>query len=148
MTNYCDAMPCKDVIHSLYSRFRHFILYGIIGSCSSGLDFLLYTLFVSIFGWHYLVSNCISVVAGITTSFTLNRNYNFKVKDKTRRRFSIFLAVGLCGMLLSNLILWCCIDQMALNKIVSKLLSIVLVVLFQFLINKYVTFKPTNNDSL
>ena len=138
-------MAVSSIIRKLYSKSRNLILYGIIGCCSSGLDFLLYTLFVSGFGWHYIFSNSLSVIAGITTSFTLNRNYNFKVKDKTKQRFSIFLAVGLCGMLFSNLILWCCIDKMEMNKIVSKLLSIVLVVFFQFLFNKYITFKPTTN---
>ncbi len=136
-------MSISSIIRKLYSKSRNLILYGIIGCCSSGLDFLLYTLFVSVFGWHYVFSNSLSVIAGITTSFTLNRNYNFRVKDKTKQRFSIFLAVGLCGMLLSNLILWCCIDKMEMHKIVSKLLSIVLVVSFQFLFNKYITFKPT-----
>ena len=137
MTNY---------VKILYFKFRNLILYGIIGCCSSGLDFLLYTLFVQVFGWHYILSNCISVLAGITTSFTLNRNFNFKVKDKTRKRFAIFLTVGLCGMMLSNLILYVCISMMSLNKIISKLLSIALVVFFQFLLNKYITFKPTKNE--
>ena len=140
-------MAVRTVIRGVYEKSRNLILYGIIGCCSSRLDFLLYTLFVSVFGWHYVISNSLSVIAGITTSFTLNRNYNFKVKDKTRQRFSIFLTVGLCGMILSNLILWCCIDKLDLSKIVSKLLSIVLVVLVQFLINKYITFKPTQNQS-
>ena len=136
-------MVYNSIIQRFYKKFRDLILYGIIGSCSSGLDFLLYTLFVTVFGWHYILSNCISVLGGIITSFTLNRNYNFKVKDKTKRRFSIFLTVGLCGMLLSSLILWVCISQLSMNKILSKLLSIVLVVVVQFLINKYVMFKPT-----
>lgn len=141
-------MAVRTIIRKVYNKSRNLILYGIIGCCSSGLDFLLYTLFVSVFGWHYIVSNSLSVIAGITTSFTLNRNYNFKVKDKTKQRFSIFLSVGLCGMLLSNLILWCCIDKMEMSKIVSKLLSIVLVVFFQFLFNKYITFKPTNKTTI
>ncbi|MGI6243839.1 MAG: GtrA family protein [Prevotella sp.] len=136
-------IPCQQNIQKLYSKFRNLILYGIIGSCSSGLDFLLYTCFVQLFGWHYIVSNCLSVLAGISTSFILNRNYNFRVKDKTRKRFTLFLTVGLCGMVLSNLILWVCIGQLHMDKIISKLLSIILVVFFQFLINKYITFKPT-----
>ena len=129
-----------------YLRFRHLILYGIIGAFSSGLDFLIYTLLVQLVGLQYLVANCISVVAGISTSFYLNRNYNFKVKDHTKRRFSIFLTVGLCGLVMSNLILYLCIDIMGMDKLISKLLSIVLVVFFQFLVNKYLTFKPTNNE--
>jgi putative flippase GtrA len=133
-----SSMICK-----LIKKFRTLILYGIIGSASAALDFLLYTFFVNVLLWHYIVSNCISVLAGITTSFSLNRAYNFKVKDQITKRFSIFLCVGLCGMLLSNLILYFCIDYMQMNKILSKILSIVLVVFFQFLINKYITFRPS-----
>ncbi len=131
----------KDLIKTLYQKFHHLILYGIIGSFSSGLDFAIYTVLVQVLGVHYILANCISVVAGISTSFILNRNYNFKVKDKTGRRFGIFLCVGITGLILSNLILYTCINTFAMNKIVSKLLSIVLVVFFQFLVNKYFTFK-------
>lgn len=135
----------KDLIKTLYQKFHHLILYGIIGSFSSGLDFAIYTVLVQVLGVHYIMANCISVVAGISTSFILNRNYNFKVKDKTGRRFGIFLCVGFTGLFLSNLILYTCINTFALNKIVSKLLSIVLVVFFQFLVNKYFTFKPNEH---
>lgn len=133
------------MLKKLYQKFRNLILYGIFGSISAGLDFLIYTLLVKSVGMQYLVANCISVLAGIITSFILNRNLNFKIKDKTPQRFSIFLIVGLCGMLLSNLILYLCVDVLEWNKIISKLLSIVLVVFFQFLLNKYITFKPSKN---
>ena len=136
----------KQIIKTLYKRFHHLVLYGIIGSFSSGLDFLIYTFLVQLVGLQYLVANCISVIVGISTSFYLNRNYNFKVKDHTKRRFSIFLTVGLCGLVMSNLILYLCIDNLGMDKLISKLLSIVLVVFFQFLVNKYLTFKPTNNE--
>lgn len=135
-----------DFIKKILYKFRHLILYGIIGSFSSGLDFLIYTLLVQIAGLQYILANCISVLGGISTSFILNRNYNFKVKDHAKRRFSIFLTVGLCGLLMSNIILYLCIDVWSMDKLISKLLSIVLVVLFQFLINKYFTFKPSNNE--
>lgn len=138
-----------DLIKTLIRKSHHLILYGVIGSFSSALDFIIYTFLVQVLGVQYLVANCISVVAGISTSFVLNRNYNFKVKDNTKRRFSIFLCVGFTGLMLSNLILYTCINTFELNKIVSKLLSIVLVVFFQFLINKYITFKPnTHGESV
>lgn len=131
----------------LYGKFRNIILYGVIGCCSSGLDFLLYTLFVSVFSLHYLFSNCLSVLAGISTSFVLNRKYNFRVTDRTKRRFAIFLTVGLCGMMLSNVILYICIDLLHLDELLSKLLSIVLVVFMQFLFNKYITFRVYNEET-
>jgi putative flippase GtrA len=132
-------------ISRLFYRFRPIILYGIFGSISSSLDFIIYTLLVRIVGIHYVIANCFSILCGISTSFILNRNYNFKVKDKTKQRFTMFLTIGLCGMLFSNLILWVCIEKLLLQDILSKLLSIVFVVFFQFLLNKYLTFKSYGN---
>lgn len=117
------------------------ILYGLIGGFSSGLDFVVYTLLVNVVGIHYLFANACSVLLGITVSFILNRCYNFKVKDKTGQRFVIFLSVGLSGLLLSSLILYVCIRQLELDELLSKLLSIGLVVVAQFAANKNVTFK-------
>lgn len=122
-------------------NLRHLILYGIIGCCSSGLDFCVFSLLNHLELFHYVFSNSLSVLVGIITSFTLNRYYNFKVKDKTIKRFSIFLTIGLLGMLLSNLILALCFEMLELNSLLSKLLSIGLVVVFQFFANKHITFK-------
>lgn len=125
----------------LYVKFRDLILYGLIGALSSSLDFGVYTVLVKCLSLNYLLANSISVVVGITTSFTLNRKYNFKVSDKTVRRFAIFMTVGLCGLVLSNLILFVCINTIHINELLSKLLSIALVVILQFMANKFITFK-------
>lgn len=130
-----------ELIKILYFKFRNLILYGIIGSFTSFIDFCVFTVLSNYVGIYYLVSNCISVLVGITTSFLLNRAYNFKVKDHTKRRFVSFLSVGLCGLVLSNLILYIGIDLLNLNDIIVKLASIVLVVGFQFILNKFVTFR-------
>ena len=136
----------SNFVGILFRRFHHLILYGFIGLFSSGLDFSIYTCLVEIVGLQYLIGNSISILGGITTSFILNRNYNFKVKDKPRLRFAIFLTTGLCGLFFSNVILYVCISSFGLNKLISKLLSIILVVFFQFLVNKYITFKSYINE--
>lgn len=116
-------------------------MYGVIGSFTSLLDFCIFTVLTSFVGIYYMAANCISVLAGITTSFLLNRSINFKVKDHYKRRFVVFLCVGLCGLVLSNAILYLGIDKMHCDETIVKLASIVLVVGFQFLLNKFVTFK-------
>ena len=129
------------MLSRLYQRFRNLILYGIIGSFTSALDFAVFTMLSKYIGIHYIVANCISVLIGISTSFALNRSYNFKVKDKTGKRFLIFLTVGVCGLLLSNVILYVGIDMLSGDELIVKLASIVLVVGFQFILNKFITFK-------
>ena len=133
----------KKLFHKLYSRFRNLILYGIIGSCTATLDFLIFTALTQGLNIYYIVANIISCSTGILCSFLLNRKYNFKVTDHTARRLLIFVAVGLTGMLLSSLILRITIEQLQWNELLSKLVSIVIVVLFQFLLNKHISFRKT-----
>lgn len=127
-------------ITNLVLKFRNILLYGIIGSFTSFLDFCVFST-LCYFDIHYIVANCLSVLVGITTSFLLNRSYNFKVKDHAKRRFVTFLTIGLCGLVLSNIILYLGIDMLYLDERIVKLLSILLVVGFQFVLNKFITFK-------
>lgn len=128
-------------MRELYNRFRNLILYGIIGSFTASLDAIVFAILSNYLGIYYLLANCISVLVGISTSFVLNRKYNFKVNDKVRQRFITFLSVGLLGLCLSNLLLWIGHDCLGMSMIPTKLGSIVIVVIFQYLLNKFVTFR-------
>jgi len=130
----------KDKIIVLFNRFRQLILYGIIGSFCAALDFSVYTLLCHFEVLPYLWANVISTHIGIFTSFMLNRSYNFKVKDKTPQRFLSFYTVGLTGLGISELMLYLMIDTAHWNEIVCKLISIVVVALIQYILNKHITF--------
>ena len=130
-------------IKDLYFRFRELILYGIIGGSCAALDFGLYTLLGL---WiPYLWANVISVHAGIICSFLLNRQYNFKVKDRPARRFAFFYLIGLSGLGLSELIIYLLAKKMGWDYILTKLLTVVVVALYQFVLNKFITFRKTKN---
>ena len=131
----------KQIIFPLYCRFQQIILYGIIGSVCASLDFLVFYTLTSILGVFYLIANIISVTTGITTSFILNRKYNFKVKDKGFKRYLIFTSVGFGGLLISSAFLYFFIDILTLDKVISKVLSLAFVGLIQFSLNKFITFK-------
>lgn len=131
----------KDKIIVFFNRFSNLLLYGIIGGFCAALDFGVYTLLCHFEVLPYLWANLISTHVGIFTSFLLNRSYNFKVKDKTLQRFLSFYTVGLTGLGLSSIMLWLMVDKMQWNELVCKLITIVVVALFQFILNKYITFK-------
>lgn len=131
----------KDRVIALFNRFRNLILYGIIGGFCAALDFGIYTLLCHFDILPYLWANVISTHIGIFTSFFLNRSLNFKVKDKTPKRFLSFYAVGLIGLGMSSFMLWLMVDKAGWNELVCKLITIVFVSLMQFCLNKYITFK-------
>lgn len=128
-------------IRALYSKFRHLILYGLIGGFCAALDFAIYTALCYFDIMPYLWANVISIHCGIICSFFLNRGVNFKVKDKPWLRFLSFYAIGLVGLGISELMLYLMVDLAAWNEIVCKLISIVVVALVQYLLNRFITFK-------
>lgn len=139
-------MTAREAIIGFYSKFRNLILYGLIGSCTATLDFLIFTGLTQLASVRYIVANVISCGTGILCSFLLNRKYNFQVTDHTFRRMIIFFAVGVFGLLLSSLLLHFCIEDLKWNELFSKVASIVIVVIIQFLLNKYISFRESKND--
>lgn len=128
-------------VKELIVKYRELILYGLIGGLCASLDFGVYTV-LSL--WiPFLWSNIISVHCGIFCSFVLNRNFNFKVKDNTGKRFLSFYLVGLAGLGLSELLIFILTDKFEWHYIVAKLLTVVVVALFQFAMNKLITFNKT-----
>lgn len=128
-------------LRDLYFRFRNLILYGMIGGFCAALDFGVYSLLCLWGIMPYLWANVISIHVGIFTSFVLNRSLNFKVKDKAAIRFLSFYAVGLVGLGISELMLYILVSVGSWNEMVCKLITIVVVALVQFFLNKYITFK-------
>ena len=129
-------------LRELFFRYRNFLLYAIIGGFCAALDFAVYS--VLCFILPYLWANVISTHCGIFCSFLLNRQFNFKVKNKTVIRFLSFYIVGLIGLGISSLLLYLLVDIASLNELVCKLLTIVLVAIIQFILNKFITFKNTS----
>ena len=119
--------------------FRNLILYGIIGGLSSGLDALVFALLVKGLGVNQFIANTISIHCGIFLSFYLNSRYNFKKTDDFWGRFIPFYLTGLFGLALSQGILWLG-GHFGFDAFVTKLISIVIVALVQFFINRAVAF--------
>jgi putative flippase GtrA len=128
-----------NAIRSVYSRQRKLVLYALIGLFSASIDFLVFTILVKYFD--FFISNIMSVTFGITSSFILNRNLNFRLKDKTAMRALSLFIVVLTGMFLSTLILGLLILILPINILLLKIISAFFVVLMQFFMNKLFTFK-------
>lgn len=69
-------------------------------------------------------------------SFILNRQFNFKVKDKTHQRFVSFFTVGIIGLAISSFLIYMLVTIMTFNEQVAKLMTIAVVSLIQFILNK------------
>ena len=91
-------------------------------------------------GVNQFIANTISIHCGIFLSFFLNSRYNFKKTDDFWGRFIPFYLTGIFGLALSQGILWLG-GYFGVDSIITKLVSIVIVALVQFFINRSVAFR-------
>lgn len=120
---------------------KQFILYSIIGFSGAFIDFVAFIILIKIFSLNTIIANAISISLGITNNFILNSVFNFKVKDKLKQRFIKFYLIGLFGFFISSLIIYILKEVLGVDPIISKLCSIVIVVILQYSLNKRITFK-------
>ena len=119
------------------SLYKLLVKYFFIGILAASIELLTFSLFLKYI--NYVIANSIAYSFGVITSFTLNRIFNFKVKDKIIIRFGRFLIVNISGLFISNSILFCFSGLMPYIEL--KILSMPIVIFFQFLMNYFWTFK-------
>ncbi len=118
---------------------RQFVLYCCIGGVGASLDFALFALLERV-GWDPVLATAVSVSLGIVTNFVLNVLFNFKTRHRLVMRFLSFYAVGVFGILLSMATVFLLAIVGGMDPLLAKLISIPLVVVAQFALNKHVTF--------
>lgn len=132
-----------NIIESLKEKkktVKEFVLYGIIGICCATIDSLLFASLSSIHVNMYL-ANFIGINVGIMCSFLLNTYLNFKKTDQISNRLFKFVGVGYCGLILSMIIMFIGVDVLVQVEMYVKILSVVLVAIFQFVLNKTITYR-------
>lgn len=129
-----------QLLRDIGSKHKNFILYCLIGVINTSVDFGIFAL-LDYAGLQYIIAHIISYHCGIFCSFFLNRNYNFKVKDKPSQRFLSFYSAALVALALSAALLYLFVEVASLHHIVSKLIATAIIVVCQFLFVKHFTFK-------
>lgn len=130
----------KGMLDEYKGLIKEMFLYGIFGLFSASMDTLSFMLLSGI-GLSMLAANFISVNIGITISFLLNTYLNFKRTDSIWKRALSFYGVGYVGLLLSTGIMWFGVSIMKQKEMYVKIISVIVVAGFQYITNKYVTYK-------
>lgn len=146
---------------------RELIKYGIVGIIGLVIDMGIYYLLVRKFSVHYpfshlisgllagnmsikmidiLISNIISQTFAVVNNFILNSYFTFKVTDQKLKRFMTFASIAIGGMFVSSMLLTLFIGVWGINEMLAKAISIIIVAMMQFVINKFVTFKAAQKQ--
>ena len=117
-----------------------FLKYGIVGVLGLVVDMGIFYLLHEVLQVNYIVSNVISSSLAVIHNFILNSLFTFKVKDKLLKRFVSFYTIALVGMAMSSGLLILMIDGMKMESMVAKMISVLVVAVIQYFLNKKLTF--------
>jgi putative flippase GtrA len=136
-----------ETIKKLIYKYKIFVKYCIVGGTAAVVDFgvlfILTELFLGV--EYYLVSATISFVLSAFTNYFLNRSWTFRSNGKKRKQIPIFFAVATMGLFINNSIMFVGMEKFLLKNLhygylLAKVIATGLVLIWNFLGNKYITF--------
>lgn len=107
--------------------------YCFIGGLSFLIDFGCYFSLLTV-NVYYLLSGIIAFTVSFAFNFTVSRLWIFhhQTGDSFRAEITSVAAIALCGLGLTELLLWLGVDVAGLNKLLAKIFASLLVLLWNF----------------
>lgn len=129
-----------ELILKLIYKNKLFIKYCIVGGTAAVVDFGILAILKEVFNVHYLVAATLSFILAALTNYSLNRRWTFRSDGQKRRQIPIFFTVATLGLLLNNGMMYIGVEFLALWYIWAKVIATGVVLMWNFLGNKYFTF--------
>ncbi|MCE5222087.1 MAG: GtrA family protein [Clostridium sp.] len=132
VTNYIFNGKLKAV-----SRF------SIIGILNTLMDFAIFTIFQSLFGINYTVSQIAGFSFGVINSFIFNKNWTFQNRNankKTVHEFLQFITINLISLIITIIFMRFLINKFELNVYVTKIIVTFIAQITNFLAYKLWVF--------
>ena len=123
--------------------------YIFVGGLAFLVDFGLLYFFTEYLHIYYLISASMSFIIGLVVNYLLSIKWVFgnrQLKNRTSE-FVVFGVIGLVGLGLNALIIWLLTDFASVYYLISKIISTVLVFLFNFFARRYLLFNKGDEGS-
>jgi putative flippase GtrA len=146
--NKTRLRPLKELCYDIFiSKTDLTIIQFLRGIFVGGVcvlsDMLILYLLVELAGMHYLVANTIAFIVGTALNYILSILWVFTSRgDYSRQKeFILFCIIGAAGLVLNSLFMWIFTDGFGLFYMVSKIITVILVYIWNFFSRKYILFK-------
>lgn len=121
---------------------RQFIKFGLVGVSSTVIDWGIFYILNLSFGVYYLTAKVLSFSVAVINSFTWNRRWTFRSQNPNRsQEFLKFLIIALIGLFLNAFIMYLAVSIFHSRKIIGLIFATGIVTFWNFLANKFYTFR-------
>lgn len=120
---------------------RLFINYLIIAAFATIVDVGIFYYMTEFLNVWYIYSAVFGYAVGMVTHYSLNKYLNFKNKSKRIiLQFGLFATVALIGLCINQIILYFLVEFLSLWYMYAKVISIMIVAIWNFYGHKNLTF--------
>jgi putative flippase GtrA len=128
--------------------FLQFLKFGIVGVSNTLIFFAVYTLLLKVFGVWYVAASGIGFAVGAVNGFLWNRAWTFKGHVGDALTPVRWFVVQTCGLLLNLGLVYLFVDGVGLGELVGQAVTIVIVTLVTFFVNRAWTFRGHGEPAL
>ncbi len=122
--------------------FIQIFRYLFSGGVAFIVDFSLLYILTDVCGVYYLLSTIISFIIGLIITYLFSISWVFNQRKLNNRLFEIliFSIIGGIGLLLTTFFIWLFTDILHVHYLISKIVTTIIVFVWNFIAKKYILF--------
>jgi putative flippase GtrA len=126
---------------------KKFLRFGIVGGLNTAVTLLIFYVSHHVLLINYLITSVLAYAAGIVNSYIWNRHWTFGSETGAiATEFSKFTILNLIGLALNTIFVAIFVELGHLKPLISQVIAILIIFLWNFLGNYYWVFKAQNSD--
>jgi putative flippase GtrA len=138
-----------EKIRALLREYREIISYVFWGVMTTAVNYASYTLLTELLHVHYLTSTIIAWTISVLFAYFVNKLFVFQSRGwgwNALRELWQMVASRLFSLGLEMAIMWFFVDTLHCNHLIIKLMANVVVVIVNYVLSKWIIFKPKKNE--
>lgn len=126
----------------LRTNTRQFLRYFFAGCATFILDFAILIIATELLGIHYILSATIGFIVGSIAHYLVSIYWIFdqRTHSNWRKEFSLFVTIGLGGLLIHNIVMWLATEQLQIVYPVAKIMAAFIVFVGNYILRKRLLF--------
>ena len=116
---------------------KQIIRFAIVGFIATIIDYALLYILTEYFHIYYLISSVIWFTSSLIVNYILSVIWVFDVKNKkANQKILLFVILSIIGLIINQIILYTLSDLLNIYYMISKLISTIIVMIYNFITRK------------
>ena len=116
---------------------QQILKFGVVGGFAFLIDYGLLYLLTEYLNIYYFISSIISFIISLIFNYILSVKWVFDVdKKQTIKEITLFVVLSIIGLAINQLIMYIGVDKLSLYYMLVKLISTVIVMIWNFITRK------------